>query len=433
VNYLIILLTLLTFKLFVPSLNAQENYNNCTNALELCPNVSSQVSNYSANKVSCSGCEDDFTSLACFSPENTIWLTFKTNSIGGDMQIDLTNIQYSAKANQTQNIHVALFQAKVACDASTYKSVGNCIFNGTTNEQISATNLPPNTTYYLVISGATNGPGTIAAEATMDISLSGVGANRLIPSITISPTKTNICKSETVGINCTLVNCNDSTSYNWYINDELVGKTDTNYFQTSALQDGDKIYVENTCFKSCKVTVIDSSSTFSVYSFIVDAGKDQTIEEGQTIALNGQTDGDIIHWEPVKNMVMDSTLNPLVNPKKDITYNLVSTKNNCTFSDDVYIKVRRKILTPVNSFSPNGDGINDTWLVPFLNEFPNCDLKIYDRWGQTVYEITGYSTNKAWDGKYKDKLVDEGVYFFVIELRDSFYPEPIKGTLTVVK
>ena len=431
-QYLIIILSIL-FSFLPICMDAQESYNNCNTAFELCPNVSSQISNYNSNKVSCVGCEDDFAALACFSPENTIWLTFKTNSIGGDVQIDLTNIQYSAKANQTQNIHVALFQAKVKCDASTYTAIGNCIFNGTTNEQVAATNLPPNTNYYVVISGATNGPGTTAAEATMDVSLSGLGANRLVPSITLSPNKINLCKSETVGINCTLVNCTDSSKYSWYINNELVGKTDTNYFQTSALQDGDKLYVENTCFKSCKVTISDSTSTFSVFSFEVDAGKDQTIEEGQTIALNGQTDGDIIHWEPVKNMVMDSTLNPLVNPKKDITYNLVVTKNNCTFSDDVLIKVRRKVLTPVNSFSPNGDDINDTWLVPFLNEFPNCDLKIYDRWGQTVYEITGYSTNKAWDGSHKGKIVDEGVYFFVIDLRDSFYPEPIKGTLTVVK
>ena len=111
----------------------------------------------------------------------------------------------------------------------------------------------------------------------------------------------------------------------------------------------------------------------------------------------------------------------------------MGTKSGCTLSDLVTIKVKRKELIPVNSFTPNADGINDTWEIPFLEEFPNCSVKIMNRWGHTVFETTGYNYKKFWDGSINGTPVDEGVLYYIINLRDPFYSEPLKGTLTIVR
>ena len=69
-----------------------------------------------------------------------------------------------------------------------------------------------------------------------------------------------------------------------------------------------------------------------------------------------------------------------------------------------------------NVFSPNGDGVND-----FFEFYPNCDypveflsLKVYDRWGSLVFQSKA-SDNLVWDGRYKGKLLDTGVYIWVLE------------------
>ena len=93
-------------------------------------------------------------------------------------------------------------------------------------------------------------------------------------------------------------------------------------------------------------------------------------------------------------------------------------------------------VTPCNivpsGFSPNGDGVNDTLVVPALSEYPNFEMKIYNRYGTKIYE---YSRNGAanpdwWDGSSSHKWnisgdqVPVGTYFYSIEFnRDDRKPE----------
>ena len=112
---------------------------------------------------------------------------------------------------------------------------------------------------------------------------------------------------------------------------------------------------------------------------------------------------------------------------------LTGIKDGCRISDVIQIRVIKQENTPPNSFSPNGDKINDVWEIPFLEDFPNCHIQVYSRWGQTVFETTGYSFLKSWDGTYNGNASEPGTYFYVIELRDKNINEPIKGSLTIVR
>ena len=81
-----------------------------------------------------------------------------------------------------------------------------------------------------------------------------------------------------------------------------------------------------------------------------------------------------------------------------------------------------------NAISPNGDGKNDVWKLPFINFVnPEADIVIVNRWGQTVFQSVGYST--PWDGTYNGELVPEGNYYYIIKLSDD---EIYQGALLVL-
>jgi len=81
-----------------------------------------------------------------------------------------------------------------------------------------------------------------------------------------------------------------------------------------------------------------------------------------------------------------------------------------------------------NAFTPNGDGINDTWIIDGIDKFPQSVTQVFNRWGQTVYY--GYPDDDPWDGNFSGKLVPSGTYVFFLNL---FNGQAIyKGTVNVI-
>jgi len=70
-------------------------------------------------------------------------------------------------------------------------------------------------------------------------------------------------------------------------------------------------------------------------------------------------------------------------------------------------------VTAPNTFTPNGDGINDTWLIKNLWAYKDCTVDIFNRNGQKVYTSTGYS-QIGWDGRYNGADLPVGVYYYII-------------------
>ena len=151
------------------------------------------------------------------------------------------------------------------------------------------------------------------------------------------------------------------------------------------------------------------------------AGPDQQITQGQTVQLQGSISGDTAShfWTPAQFIDNPAVLNPRVSPDNDITYTLhVASGNGCgTASDDVFIRVYKKIIIP-NAFSPNGDGINDTWLIEALNTYPESVTNVFNRYGQLVYRSAGYA--KPWDGRYNGKNLPVGTYYYTIDRKNNF-------------
>jgi gliding motility-associated-like protein len=81
------------------------------------------------------------------------------------------------------------------------------------------------------------------------------------------------------------------------------------------------------------------------------------------------------------------------------------------------------------AFTPNNDGINDRWELPFLSKYTNCSVKIFNRNGQIVFTSTGYST--SWDGRYKNSILPSGAYFYIIDLKDN--QKAVSGSVNLIK
>ncbi len=414
----------------VQLLFAQEVYNGCTNAMELCPNTTYSVNNIDANVTFCAGCEDDF--VTCFTNENTIWLTFTTNDTGGDVQIDFSNLVFEVNPNQGNALQATILEAPTPCNSASYVPIGNCEANAAGNFALNAAGLTANTTYYIVIDGDDTGVGvTEPAESTFDVAISGTAVDRPVPTITIDPITFTTCENAIAYITAILEDCPDSTDYSWYVNGNLSSVTELPELQISSLQDGDVITVENSCFLQCVEVVSSTSLPISVYSFNVDAGADQVIYAGSSTLLNGTTSAPDYSWSPTFLLNDPTLLNPVAAPTQTTTYTLTAVENGCTQTDYVTITVIDDLDIP-NTISPNGDNINDTWVIEGIENYPNSIMHIYDRWGQEVFQTTGYSKTKAWDGSIKSGEAAEGVYYYVLDLeldKGTIY----KGSITVIR
>ncbi|MEM1120777.1 MAG: gliding motility-associated C-terminal domain-containing protein [Bacteroidota bacterium] len=66
-----------------------------------------------------------------------------------------------------------------------------------------------------------------------------------------------------------------------------------------------------------------------------------------------------------------------------------------------------------NALSPNGDGINDVFQIDGIEDFPNNSVEVFNRWGNSVYEMAGYKNE--WNGTWSNdgKLLPDGTYFYL--------------------
>jgi gliding motility-associated-like protein len=180
------------------------------------------------------------------------------------------------------------------------------------------------------------------------------------------------------------------------------------------------------CFRTTTVNVIVNKIPKA------DAGPDKKILLTYDTKLEGKVSGDEIDffWTPSTGLDDPRSLNPIASPSRSTTYtlNVVSRLGCITAIDEVFVKVYEKLIVP-NVFSPNGDGINDSWNITAIDAFDTSNVKVMNRYGEMVFESSGYT--KAWDGKYKNNDLPASVYYYIIKLRADI--KPVSGSVTLIR
>ena len=172
-----------------------------------------------------------------------------------------------------------------------------------------------------------------------------------------------------------------------------------------------------------------TSQAVSIYeppSVTVYAGEDRTIELGEETRLTGQVFpyfGQLLQWTPSDSLSNPTEIATSAQPTSTTLYNLIVTDtiSGCVIVDDVLVQVDkvRNIYIP-NAFSPNADGNNDHFYIFAGNGVRRVlDFKIFDRWGEVIYEAENFPPNTfkhGWDGTFKGQAMNPGVFVYFAEV-----------------
>ncbi len=159
----------------------------------------------------------------------------------------------------------------------------------------------------------------------------------------------------------------------------------------------------------------------------MDAGDPQTICLGDSAILNATAPpGTAFQWSN-DGTISDTLIpNPTVTPTENTIYYLLTSTPNagCIYIDSVivYVEVGNGCgMDFYNAFSPDGDGVNDTWEIDGLARFPENKVMIFNRWGDELNSFENYNNvDVVWDGtNSSNEQLPAGTYFYVIEIESN--------------
>jgi gliding motility-associated-like protein len=156
-----------------------------------------------------------------------------------------------------------------------------------------------------------------------------------------------------------------------------------------------------------------------------------TILQGGNVTLDAKATGSNLtyKWSPTLGLSDPNILNPIADPATDTQYSLTVTgTDSCSAVAPVFVQVLQNIVVP-NTFTPNGDGINDFWEIKYLDSYPNCVVQVFNRYGERLFYSVGYSN--PWDGRYKATILPSGVYYYIIDPKNG--RKPVSGSLTILR
>lgn len=163
----------------------------------------------------------------------------------------------------------------------------------------------------------------------------------------------------------------------------------------------------------------------------VNAGPDRIVLTGTQATLDAVATGENItlNWIPSVYLNDAAAEKPIFTAGRDTYYQLTATSFfGCKASDWVWVHVADNIFVPTG-FTPNHDGKNDYWQIPYIDPVWNATVSLYNRGGQLIYQVKGAPVN--WDGKYKGVDQPMGVYVYTIHIPDGS-PDR-KGTITLIR
>ncbi len=196
-------------------------------------------------------------------------------------------------------------------------------------------------------------------------------------------------------------------------------------------------YDSKKCFSN-----VDSIQITAFNYPVITLTPNATINVGSTYQINSSVTTNIvgISWTPSNTLSCSDCLTPVATPTKTTKYSLTATnEGGCSTTDSIRVQVicdGTNFFVP-NSFSPNGDGVNDRFIVNGvgLNVIPS--ITIYNRWGQIVFQKSNFAPNNAadaWDGTFNGQPAPSDVYIYTIQiLCNNATLIPYHGNVTLIR
>lgn len=175
---------------------------------------------------------------------------------------------------------------------------------------------------------------------------------------------------------------------------------------------------------------------------VVNAGSDQTINVGRETVITPTLSGDVtqIEWTPSIGIVSQGYPSITVKPTQSIEYTLRAKNAGGCMAEDkvsVYVLCNNSNIFVPNTFSPNGDGNNDIFYPRGSGVFNIQNLKIFNRWGEVVFDKSNFKANDAaagWDGTFKGQPLPADVFVYMLQvICDNNSTLTFKGNITLLR
>jgi gliding motility-associated-like protein len=174
----------------------------------------------------------------------------------------------------------------------------------------------------------------------------------------------------------------------------------------------------------------------------VNAGEDKTINVGQTIDLVPEISADVtgVNWSPTSGVFRNNYPGIAARPVESTEYTVeVVNEGGCRARDmiTVYVLCNNANVFIPNTFSPNRDGVNDIFYPRGSGLFTIKMMRIFNRWGDVVFEKGNMSPNNAsmgWDGTFKGQQLTPDVFVYLIDIVcDNNTVLTYKGNIALIK
>ncbi|WP_158559224.1 Ig-like domain-containing protein [Deminuibacter soli] len=165
-----------------------------------------------------------------------------------------------------------------------------------------------------------------------------------------------------------------------------------------------------------------------VFTITSDKGNSLSRGESTRLSITGATG--TVTWQPAATLDFPLSLTPQARPLANTTYTATLTSaQGCQASQSISISVTEDFkVTPKIVVTPNGDGINDYFVIDNIDAYPNNSLQVFDRSGKLVYEKQNYRND--WDGKLRGRAFISDTYFYVLIIEGRVIK---KGTIAVIR
>jgi gliding motility-associated-like protein len=183
---------------------------------------------------------------------------------------------------------------------------------------------------------------------------------------------------------------------------------------------------ENNCHATSSITLTQPDSIKLNYSVTQPFCPDKPDGEIRLNVTGGVRGGDYIYkWSD------NSTGRSVSNILRGFYKMTVTDMNGCTVKDSVKVEpLNETCLIIPNAISPNEDLINDEWNIGMIELYPEMEIRVFNRWGETVWRSEkGYP--KPWDGKSNGANLPVDSYHYIINLHNG--SKPIVGNITIVR
>lgn len=254
------------------------------------------------------------------------------------------------------------------------------------------------------------------------------------PPVSVSSTQT-ICLGGFVGLLAT-----GGISYQWTPTNSLINPNQPNPIATPSTSTQYSVVVTttNSIGDTCKFMLTTDVIVTQASAFPISAIASPTnLIQGETTVLTvSATPGANATWYPVGSTTPLNGYTVSSTPEHSTTYTVVVQRGPCTDTAVVFVEVFEDgcfdtdVFIP-NTFTPNGDGYNDI-MYARGHKLAEVYFAIYNRWGELVFETN--DIKKGWDGTYKGRPADVGVFGYYVKVKCYNGKETFKkGNITLIR